>query len=179
MSKNKLIVAVICGGPSLERGISLNSARSLMDHLGSENIEIKPFYVNKYLEFFSISKSQLYSNTPLDFDFKLLIKGEKLSEAVEHLKGVDIVFPVIHGAFGEDGTIQKMLEENDIPFIGSSSESCKKMFNKSNASSLLHQNGFHTIHSMSISRDNYYTDKIHEQIKNFFIPEQQQSDSKT
>ena len=40
--KNKTRVALLCGGPSLERGISLNSARSLLDHLGSLDVDIIP-----------------------------------------------------------------------------------------------------------------------------------------
>ncbi|XP_021762356.1 uncharacterized protein LOC110727121 isoform X3 [Chenopodium quinoa] len=54
--------------------------------------------------------SKLYSNTPSDFDFKLesLAQGFRcLSDFVQHLAAsVDIVFPVIHGPFGEDGTLQ-------------------------------------------------------------------------
>ena len=41
-------IAVLCGGPSLERGISLNSARSVMDHLGSLRVEIVPIYFNEH-----------------------------------------------------------------------------------------------------------------------------------
>ncbi|PIR88150.1 MAG: D-alanine--D-alanine ligase, partial [Candidatus Harrisonbacteria bacterium CG10_big_fil_rev_8_21_14_0_10_45_28] len=42
-----LKVAIICGGPSLERGISLNSARSVLDHLSSDQIEVVPFYLDE------------------------------------------------------------------------------------------------------------------------------------
>ena len=40
-------IALLAGGPSLERGISLNSARSVLDHLGDENIEIVPIYFDQ------------------------------------------------------------------------------------------------------------------------------------
>ena len=46
MSKRNFKLALICGGPSSERGISLNSARSLLDHLKSSSLEIIPIYVN-------------------------------------------------------------------------------------------------------------------------------------
>ena len=43
----KIRVAVVCGGPSGERGISLNSARTVLDHLGAcEDVDIVPFYVD-------------------------------------------------------------------------------------------------------------------------------------
>src|ERR1700733_11319250 len=78
--KSKVSVAVLCGGPSLERGISMNSARSVLDHLGSQNVEIIPVYFNEKKQAYKISTAQLYSNTPSDFDFKLGSKSE-LGEA--------------------------------------------------------------------------------------------------
>ena len=115
-----LKIGLICGGPSLERGISLNSARSCCDHLQSETIEIVPFYLDQKKQAFKISRSQLYSNTPSDFDFKLASTAKKLSRAnfLKELKKCDLAFPVIHGPFGEDGQIQKILEDANIPFIG-------------------------------------------------------------
>ena len=75
---NKIIsVAVLCGGPSLERGISMNSARSILDHLGSFGVEIIPVYFNEKKKAYKISTAQLYSNTPSDFDFKLATSGKE------------------------------------------------------------------------------------------------------
>lgn len=93
-----LRVAVVCGGPSEERGISLNSARSVLDHLQSARrgdrhctpgaqpplqaihdgtepplggIDVVPYYLDQGLRPFVVSHAQLYSNTPSDFDYKL------------------------------------------------------------------------------------------------------------
>lgn len=145
----KLLVGVVCGGPSLERGISLNSARSLLDHLASPVIEIVPFYVDQYKKWHKISTSQLYSNTPSDFDFKLSRVATALSESetLDALRGVDIVFPAIHGAYGEDGELQSFLEKYDIPFVGQSSAVCAKMFHKKAAATLLADNDFDHLES--------------------------------
>ena len=59
-----LKVALLCGGPSLERGISLNSARSVCDHVHSDEIQIIPFYFDHDNNVYEISRAQLYSNTP-------------------------------------------------------------------------------------------------------------------
>lgn len=144
-SINKLKVAILTGGPSLERGISLNSARSVLDHLGSQGVEIVPIYFNERRQAYQISSSQLYSNTPSDFDFKLKESGKKLSELalVRVLKSVDIVFPCMHGAFGEDGEIQSFLEKKSIPFIGSDSRSCKMAFDKYKANEHIRSLGFY------------------------------------
>lgn len=140
-------LGIICGGPSRERGISLNSARSVMDHLKSTNIEIVPFYVDLECNFFEISPAQLYSNTPSDFDFKIHtstneLKGEHL---ISELKALDLVFPVIHGPYGEDGQLQKLLELHDIPFVGSGSEACQKMLNKYTINKTLNTHGYDTL----------------------------------
>jgi len=147
-------LAIICGGPSHERGISLNSARSIMDHLKSPFIDIIPIFVDSQRRFYRISPAQLYSNTPADFDFKLaqselLLEGSVLQEL---LSGVDLVFPVIHGAFGEDGGIQEILEKMNVPFIGHSSHCCKWMFKKHQAAETLRGHGFATFPQLVITK---------------------------
>lgn len=146
----KIKVGLICGGPSLERGISLNSARSAMDHLESKEIEIVPIYFNSKRKPYKISKAQLYSNTPSDFDFKLQQMAMPLNEETlaDLLKTTDIVFPVMHGPFGEDGEIQSFLEKHGLPFVGSKSEVCKKEFDKFNANEFIKQHGFFTLPSV-------------------------------
>src|SRR3989338_8840185 len=144
IKKNTAKVAILCGGPSLERCISLNSARSVMDHLGSLDVEIVPIYFNEHKKPYKISKGQLYSNTPSDFDFKLSQHAKELSEfnLIKILKAVDITFPCIHGAFGEDGELQRFLEKKDVPFIGSDSKSCKMAFDKFRANEYIRSLGF-------------------------------------
>jgi len=154
-SFHPLKLALICGGPSLERGISLNSARSLLDHLSSKSIEISVFYVTQSKEWYSISPFHLYSNTPADFDFKLkdigqILEGESLIKA---LKGVDLVFPAIHGAYGEDGDLQAFLEKHQIPFVGPSSQMCQEMFHKHNVAFFLKKNGFKILPSCLLEKN--------------------------
>ncbi len=150
-----LKIALICGGPSAERGISLNSARTVLDHLQKSCVEIYPIYVDYRCHFYRIAPAQLYSNTPADFDFKLHQMGEQLEQAalIQFLKGIDIVFPVIHGAFGDDGKLQLLLEDHGIPYIGSDSASCQNMYPKHKAQAILKQNGFATLPSLVLSRD--------------------------
>ena len=148
-------IALICGGPSRERGISLNSARSVMDHLSTFNVEITPFYVDKMLNFHQISTNNLYSNTPSDFDFMLQDHKQILNQdhLIKKLKQMDITFPLIHGRFGEDGMLQELLERHNIPFVGPSSDSCKNMFYKQNNSRILAQYGYNTISTLLVNED--------------------------
>ncbi len=157
-------VAVLCGGPSLERGISLNSARSVLDHLGSLGVNIVPVYFNEKKKAYKISIAQLYSNTPSDFDFKLGGKSNELSESalVKILKSVSIVFPCIHGSFGEDGEIQSFLEKHNIPYMGSSAKSCKMSFDKHKANEYIRSLGFYAPNSIVVK----ITDNKKEILKN-------------
>lgn len=160
-------IALLTGGPSLERGISLNSARSVLDHLGNDDIEIVPIYFDQKKRTYKISPAQLYSNTPSDFDFKLASHSSSLNQKslIKLLKSTDITFLAMHGAFGEDGTIQAFLEKNNVPFIGSPSKSCKIAFDKYKANKTLKEKGFFVLPSTLLkiySKDN---EKI---IKKFF-----------
>ncbi|MBN1258187.1 hypothetical protein JXA05_00305, partial [Candidatus Peregrinibacteria bacterium] len=139
-----------CGGPSLERGISLNSARSVCDHLQSKEIEILPIYFDHKKTPYLISRSQLYSNTPSDFDFKLRRHAKPLTGAAfsHFLKTVDLAFPAMHGPFGEDGQVQKILEGENCPYAGSPSGACKKAFDKFAANELIRRHGFYTFPSI-------------------------------
>ncbi len=145
--QKKFHIAVLCGGPSLERGVSLNSARSLLDHLSGDDIEIVAIYFDTKKIAYHIPQHQLYSNTPSDFDFKLQQTGKPLKKTalVKLLKICDIVFPAIHGTFGEDGGIQRFLEQNKIPFVGSSAKACRKAFDKFDSNERIKQHGFYTL----------------------------------
>lgn len=139
-----------------------------MDHLEDENVEIVPIYFDTKCRAYSISTSQLYSNTPSDFDFKLhhtanLLDRKSLKNL---LKSVDIAFPVMHGKFGEDGTIQRMLNRYGVPFIGSDEDSCRRCFDKYDANELIRKHGFFAYPSILLKSSN---PKEHsEKIKEFF-----------
>ena len=143
-------IVIVCGGPSLERGISLNSARSLLDHLDAGKISV--LYVDQQLQFFVIPSSQLYCNTTSDFDFKIH-KDNPLTEAslISFLRQHDIVFPVIHGTFGEDGSIQKLFQKYHIPYVGSNSSVCAEVFDKINVKTNLKNLNYNVAESILIT----------------------------
>ncbi|VAH26073.1 unnamed protein product [Triticum turgidum subsp. durum] len=115
---------------------------------------------------FAISPAQLYSNTPSDFDFKLESLAQEfstLSEFAEHLAAnVDIVFPVIHGKFGEDGGIQELLEKANVPFVGTPSNECLRAFDKHNASLELDAQGFLTVPNFLVEKDKLAKSQLEE-----------------
>src|SRR3989338_73515 len=167
MTPKNFSIAILCGGPSLERGISLNSARSAMDHLESDKVDIVPIYFDEKKKAYKISKAELYSNTPSDFDFKLAQKFSPLSKKtlIRILKSVDIVLPAMHGPFGDDGEIQAFLEKSRIPFVGSESKACKNAFDKYNANKTMSNNGFYTV---PVALLKIYSKDNKKAVENFF-----------
>jgi D-alanine--D-alanine ligase len=137
-------LALLLGGPSQERGISLNSARSVADHLVGTDVQLKEIiYFDRRLRAYPISRSLLYCNTPSDFDFRLTLAGGALAERdlFARLQSVDLVFPAIHGAFGEDGQLQALLESANVPFIGTGASACQVAFDKFRATDTLRTAG--------------------------------------
>lgn len=153
-STKKTKILIICGGPSGERGISLNSARSLFDHLDAEKYEKNVLYVNRTLAFYTIDEKQLYSNTPLDFDYILHHTKKPLSQAQlkKLLQSVDHVLPAIHGTFGEDGELQQLLETHGVSYTGSGPMACKQTNDKHLCQEILKKNGFYTVKNWKIGR---------------------------
>lgn len=92
----RLRVAVIHGGRSGEHEVSLRSARAIMDVLDPGRYEVLPFLIGKD------GKWDPYPLKP---------------EPGAH-PGIDVVFPVLHGTFGEDGTVQGLLELADLAYVG-------------------------------------------------------------
>mmetsp|Transcript_9928 Transcript_9928/g.36304 ORF Transcript_9928/g.36304 Transcript_9928/m.36304 type:complete len:1061 (+) Transcript_9928:97-3279(+) len=159
-----LRVALICGGPSAERGISLNSARSVLDHLGSSvsdvckiGVRIDTYYLSPDLRAYSISKAQMYSNTPSDFDFKLdstAMGFGSLEEFTQHIAATaDIAFPALHGRYGEDGGIQALLEGAGVPFVGTGATECMEAFDKFRSNAKLRRMGFATLPAALLEAD--------------------------
>ena len=70
------------------------------------------------------------------------------------MKAADIVWPVLHGGFGEDGRIQKLLEEAGIPFVGSGSAACALIMNKIASKKLMNANGIPNAKFAVIDRKN-------------------------
>lgn len=114
MMKQKL--GVIFGGMSTEHDVSIVSGTSILKNLNKEKYEIVPIYIDKKGKWFEYTK-------PVE-EIKVLAVGDTITEIkeiinpMEYLKSVDVVFPVLHGLYGEDGTIQGMLELLNKKYVG-------------------------------------------------------------
>ncbi|MHB1928287.1 MAG: hypothetical protein ACYCUG_02470, partial [Acidimicrobiales bacterium] len=143
-----LRIALLFGGPSPERGISLNSARSVADHLDGPGVVLgELLYVDTSRRVFAVSRALLYSNTPDDFDFKLALSSAPLTpeDLAARLRACDLAFPVMHGEYGEDGGIQRLIEEAGVPYVGSPPEVCAVAYDKHRSQERLAAAGIATV----------------------------------
>jgi D-alanine-D-alanine ligase len=132
MKKRKINVGILFGGRSAEHEVSLQSAKNVIDALDSEKYHPILIGIDKSGKWYLNDRTNflLSANDPK------LIKLNKSGEyvalipqnegQVSHLKNedsnqsVDVVFPILHGPFGEDGTVQGLLKLGSIPFVGAS-----------------------------------------------------------
>ena len=108
----KIKLGVIFGGMSTENEVSCVSGISVIKHLNHDKYEISPIYIDKTGEWFKIKIDEI------EKEGKELENREKISNIVEYIKTMEVIFPVLHGLYGEDGTIQGFLELLKIPYVG-------------------------------------------------------------
>ena len=94
-----LKVAVVYGGMSTEHDVSLVSGKNVIDNLDKTKYDIYEIRITK-------------EGTWIDK------RDREIKDIYKLLKEMDVVFPVLHGLFGEDGTIQGMLEMANVPYVG-------------------------------------------------------------
>ncbi|OCB27611.1 D-alanine--D-alanine ligase family protein [Mycobacterium parascrofulaceum] len=134
-SGSRVRVAVVFGGRSNEHAISCVSAGSILRNLDPERFEVVAIGITPQGSWvltdgdpdaLAISNRQLpevtaQSGTELALPADPLRSGQLVSlstGAGEVLASVDVVFPVLHGPYGEDGTIQGLLELAGVPYVG-------------------------------------------------------------
>lgn len=153
----KFRIGVVFGGRSGEHEISIRSARTVVEQLDAEKYECIPLVITsegkwlspaESLAMFPLETQKIYRERfgePVADRLVLLgdvtagglvMMCEDCGKACPtHTSPIDCIFPVLHGTFGEDGTIQGLFEMSDIPYVGcgvlASSCGMDKVFMKS------------------------------------------------
>jgi D-alanine-D-alanine ligase len=126
----KLRVGVIFGGRSGEHEVSLKSAKSIIDAIDAERYEVVPIGITKEGRWLTSSDATLLlpETVVAEGDRQVALFGDPTRGELVRLENgagaspagrLDVVFPVLHGTFGEDGTIQGLLELASLPYVGS------------------------------------------------------------
>lgn len=119
--KEKLTVGLICGGTSCEHEVSLVTAKNVLGALDPAKYTVVPIFIDKNGFWHHFEARHL-----IDCDAKELLtdQSRQISLTSENRAvclpkaRLDVVFPLVHGPYGEDGTIQGFLKLAGIPFVG-------------------------------------------------------------
>jgi len=122
--KKRLRVGVLFGGRSGEHEVSLASAASVIRGLDPDKYEALPIGITKEGHWLIGAGAQKMLPEVLRGGQRVMMTADPTDAALVRLDGsgggqrVDVVFPVMHGTFGEDGTIQGLLDLAGLPFVG-------------------------------------------------------------
>lgn len=127
----KLRVAILFGGKSAEHEISLISARNIVEAMDKKKYEVVAIGIDKQGRWYLDKAARLLrgkEQSKVEFsDAKnsaAVLPGDTPTPMVRRggagFGAVDVVFPILHGPFGEDGTVQGLLKLANVPFVGAS-----------------------------------------------------------
>ena len=171
----KIRVAILYGGRSAEHEVSLQSAKNIIEAIDRDKYEVVLVGIDKkgrwYLN--EASTYLLHADNPkliklnkADNNVPLIpgIKGNQLISLSDHepAEPVGVVFPVLHGTYGEDGTIQGLLKLADVPFVGAGVLGSAVGMDKEVMKRLLRDAGVPTAQFLSFTRATLKETDYHE-----------------
>jgi len=121
----RIRLAVLYGGRSAEHQVSVVSARSVMEALDPDRFEVVPIAITRDGAWLLPDRSPLELTASDGALPEVDPAGTEVAVRPEHgladagAGPVDVVFPILHGPFGEDGTVQGLFELADLPYVGS------------------------------------------------------------
>jgi D-alanine-D-alanine ligase len=173
----KINLAVIFGGKSGEHEVSLSSARAVMENLDKEKYQIIPIAITKGgnwligekgAEYLKINADKIGKEGAISLEESqklVTISGEKralnnYSEGEISGGKIDLVFPLIHGPYGEDGRLQGMLDMLDIPYVFSGVLAHALGMNKPKAKIMAKSFGVNVAKDLVIKKGKYELENI-------------------
>lgn len=185
MAQNrKLSVGIIFGGRSVEHDVSIVTAQQVMNAFDQDRYEIVPIYITRDGKWYT---GDVLRNIDSFKNDAILsqdgIESVVLSPDVRHhglimnplagrfskseVKRLDVMFPVIHGTHGEDGTLQGLFELADIPYVGFATMGSALTNDKIITKQILRQNSIPVVDGITVTRDAWRAnrDDIVSQIK--------------
>lgn len=103
----KIKIGIIFGGMSSEHDVSIKSGTSIIENLDHSKYEISKIYIDKDGTWYELKEMKMDENNRIIID-----------NVFSYLKKLDVVFPILHGKYGEDGSIQGLLELIKVPYVG-------------------------------------------------------------
>jgi D-alanine-D-alanine ligase len=155
MSKKKTVV-ILYGGRSVEHGVSVNSARNIFEYIDKDRFEPLPIGISKSGQWFLTSgvTKDVEQGKALGLILDAQRPGFLILSSGDRIKA-DIIFPVLHGTDGEDGSIQGLIKAMDIPMVGTGVLGSAMSMNKIVAKRLMKEAGIPVTNFLTF----HYTEK--------------------
>ncbi len=168
----KMRVGIIFGGRSGEHEVSLVSARCVMEAMDRAKYEIIPIGITKegkwiasgdplkLLEAGGSDLERLPTTRVADRSERGLIQLEKGQHGLtaRRLRELDVIFPVLHGPYGEDGTIQGLFELADIPYVGAGVAASALGMDKALMKNVFQRDGLPVVDNLVVKRREWEAD---------------------
>ncbi len=172
MTTKKIKVGLIFGGRSGEHEVSFCSASSIIKAIDKDKYTVVPIGITKEGRWISPQDSELAlqsgriegKNTVIllnDPSGRALVRidnNQRLDKS-SALERLDVIFPVLHGPYGEDGTVQGLLELADIPYVGAGVAASAISMDKDLMKIIFQQRGLPILKWMTIKRKEWQKDK--------------------
>ena len=167
-------VYILCGGPSSEHDIALRSALNIAKNLNKEKYNINLIYIDKEGRF-----SPVFYDYDLADEFSLVktidkSKQESIAEFLIEVSKNDlastIILPVVHGTYGEDGTIQGFLDATGLNYIGNGLLSSAICMDKVTSNDIFEKNGLKQAKYKYAYKEDFTDSFIDECIKEIGLP---------
>jgi len=157
MNNKKARVAILLGGATNEKEISLESGRNITYKLSPQKYDAVPIFVSSTMELYKIGNKQLVRNSTKEIEELLEQKNKIKWHDLPNI--ADFVFIALHGGHGENGCVQGTLEMLGIPYNGSSVLASALCADKFKTNNFLQSKGFDVPKSLLISKDEYLLGK--------------------
>ena len=157
-SSSKLRVAVLFGGRSAEHEVSLLSARNVAAALAEAGHDLTLVAIGRSGRWYAAEEIATPAESEGAAEGQLAVvpgagrRALRLAGSGADLDPLDVVFPILHGPFGEDGTMQGLLRSLDLPFVGPSVLGSAAAMDKDVAKRLLNAAGLPTAPGATLRR---------------------------
>ena len=154
---SKLKVGIIFGGRSGEHEVSLVSATSVRNEMPKDKYEVREIGISKDGKWYMESETYTGNNGLIEKFKDGSYSNLKTVSFDTALNGCDIIFPVLHGPYGEDGTIQGVFEMMNLPYVGCGVLASSLCMDKINAKRVLSECGIPVVPYVAFSRTEWMT----------------------
>jgi D-alanine-D-alanine ligase len=117
LKRHKVKIALIFGGRSAEHEVSLSSAAAIFRNIDKSKFQVTSIFIDRDGRWRRVASPLLSPEGLAGGLTRSFLPWDDFSSLPEHVRA-DIYFPVLHGPFGEDGTIQGIFEMADVPYVG-------------------------------------------------------------